>query len=92
MDALRIDKFLWFARLFKTRSQAASAVEAGEVLVNGQVAAKAAHAVRIGDDLVVPAGKRFRRVEVAALPERRGPAPEAQAAYRELEPPPPEAW
>lgn len=84
-DTLRIDKFLWFARFFKTRGQAAAAIEAGEVQLNGQVVAKPAQAVRPGDDLVFPTGTRWRRIEVLALPERRGPAPEAQAAYREEE-------
>lgn len=89
-EGLRIDKWLWFARFFKTRSLAASVVEAGEVLLNGGVVAKTSAAVRVGDDLVFPAGKRRRRVTVLALGERRGPAPEAQALYREEAPPPPE--
>lgn len=89
-DSLRIDKWLWFARFFKTRSLAAAVVEAGEVRLNGVVVAKTAQAVRAGDELVFPTGKRRRRVVVLALGERRGPAPEAQALYREEEPPPPE--
>lgn len=88
--SLRIDKWLWFARFFKTRGLAASVVAAGEVRLNGQVAAKASAAVRVGDELVFPTGKRRRRVTVLGLGERRGPAPEAQALYRE-ETPPPEA-
>lgn len=87
---LRIDKWLWFARFFKTRSLAASVVEAGEVSVNGVVVVKTSTALRPGDEVVFPAGKRRRRVTVLALGERRGPAPEAQALYREEEPPPPE--
>jgi ribosome-associated heat shock protein Hsp15 len=87
---LRIDKWLWFARFFKTRSLAASVVEAGEVRLNGAVAAKTSALVRAGDELIFPTGKRMRRVTVLALGERRGPAPEAQALYREEEPPPPE--
>ncbi|MGE5546688.1 MAG: RNA-binding S4 domain-containing protein [Solirubrobacterales bacterium] len=89
MTSLRIDKWLWFARFFKTRSLAASVVEAGEVRLNGVVVVKAAQGVRAGDELVFPTGKRWRRVTVLALGERRGPAPEAQALYRELDPPPP---
>lgn len=88
--ALRIDKWLWFARFFKTRSLAASVVAAGEVSLNGAVVAKASALVRVGDELVFPTGKRRRRVTVLALGERRGPAPEAQALYREEDPPPPE--
>lgn len=88
MDTLRIDKWLWFARFFKSRSLAAQVVEAGEVRMNGQVVAKVAQAVRPGDELVFPTGRRLRRVTVLALGERRGPAPEAQTLYREEDPPP----
>jgi ribosome-associated heat shock protein Hsp15 len=86
---LRIDKWLWFARFFKTRSLAASVVAAGEVLVNGQAATKTAQTVKPGDELVFATGPKRRRVRVVALGERRGPAPEAQALYEELEAPPP---
>ncbi|MGE5477450.1 MAG: RNA-binding S4 domain-containing protein [Bacteroidales bacterium] len=89
-SSLRIDKWLWFARFFKTRSLAASVVEAGEVRLNGAVVAKSSAQVRAGDDLVFPTGKRRRRVTVLAVGERRGPAPEAQALYREEQPPPPD--
>jgi ribosome-associated heat shock protein Hsp15 len=87
---LRIDKWLWFARFFKTRSLAASVVEAGEVRLNGAMVSKTSVQVRAGDDLVFPTGKRRRRVTVLAVGERRGPAPEAQALYREEPPPPPD--
>lgn len=90
MATQRIDKWLWFARFFKTRSLAAGMVEAGEVRLNGAVVAKTSQAVRAGDELVFATGKRRRRVTVLAVGERRGPAPEAQALYREEEPPPPE--
>ena len=89
-ETLRLDKWLWFARFFKTRSLAASVIAAGEVRLNGAVAGKPAQGVRAGDELVFPTGKRRRRVVVLALGERRGPAPEARALYREEEPPPPE--
>lgn len=87
---LRIDKWLWFARFFKTRSLAAAMVAEGEVTLNGAVIAKTSAAVRVGDEVIFPAGRRRRRVTVLALGERRGPAPEAQALYREEDPPPPE--
>ena len=87
---LRIDKWLWFARFFKTRSLAASVVAAGEISLNGAVIGKSSALVRVGDELVFPTGKRRRRVTVLALGERRGPAPEAQTLYREEEPPPPD--
>lgn len=87
-DSLRIDKFLFFARFLKTRSLAAGLVEAGEARLNGAVVAKASQGVKVGDRLEFPTGKRWRRVTVLALPSRRGPAPEAQACYREDPPPP----
>ncbi|MBC7907256.1 MAG: RNA-binding S4 domain-containing protein [Rhodospirillaceae bacterium] len=91
-NTLRIDKWLWFARFFKTRSLVASVIDAGEVRLNGQVIAKTSQGLRPGDDLVFPTGKRLRRVTVLALAERRGPAAEAQALYREEEPPPAEEF
>lgn len=79
----RIDKWLWYARFFKTRSLAASVIAAGEVRLNGVVVTKAAQAVRPGDVLDFPTGPKLRRITVVALGERRGPAPEAQGLYRE---------
>jgi ribosome-associated heat shock protein Hsp15 len=90
LPGLRIDKYLHFARFLKTRSMAAALVEAGEVRINDQPARKASQLVKPGDQLVFPMGKRRRRVLVLALGARRGAAPEAQALYQELEPPPPE--
>ncbi len=86
---MRIDKWLFFTRFIKTRSQAATLVEAGDVQVNGKVVSKPAQAVKPGDVLIFPTGKRWRQVEVLDLGMRRGPAPEAQSLYRELDPPPP---
>jgi ribosome-associated heat shock protein Hsp15 len=90
MDSLRIDKWLWFARFFKTRGLAAGLIEAGEVRLNGVVVVKTSHAVKAGDELIFPTGKRLRRVTVLGVAERRGPASEAQSLYREEDPPPPE--
>lgn len=89
-ETLRIDKWLWFARFFKTRGLAASVIAAGEVRLNGAVVTKAAQGVKAGDRLAFPTGRRRRAVTVLALPDRRGPAPEARACYAEEEPPPPE--
>ncbi|MDA8233057.1 MAG: RNA-binding S4 domain-containing protein [Magnetospirillum sp.] len=86
-ETLRIDKWLWFARFFKTRSLAQSVIAAGEVRLNGQPVGKAAQSVCPGDELLFPTGRRWRRVRVAALGARRGPAVEAQGLYEELEPP-----
>jgi ribosome-associated heat shock protein Hsp15 len=82
-DRLRIDRWLWCARFFKSRSAAADAVRGGHVRLNGQ-RVKPAHAVRIGDALHValPHGAE-RDVAIAAIPKRRGPAPEAAASYVE---------
>ena len=84
MDGLRIDKWLWFARFCKTRSLAQHLVEAGEVQLNGRVVAKASTLVKAGDQVELPAGRTRRRVRVAALGERRGPAEEARTLYHEL--------
>jgi ribosome-associated heat shock protein Hsp15 len=78
----RIDRWLWCARFFKTRSLAAEEVKAGHVRLNGQ-RAKPAHAVRIGDRLSIRKGLFDYELVVSGLPERRGPAPEARACYEE---------
>ena len=84
---LRIDKWLFFARLFKTRGQAVALIEAGEIRLNGSTVTKPAHRVKVGDEIVVPTGKRLRRVTVLGLGSRRGPAPEAQAPYQQWDAP-----
>jgi ribosome-associated heat shock protein Hsp15 len=81
-DALRIDKWLWFARFFKSRSQATDAVAGGLVHVNGE-RTKPAHAIRIGDALTITRGDLSYEVVVKKVLERRGPAPEAQSGYEE---------
>ncbi len=81
---LRIDKWLWAARFFKTRSLAAEAVESGKVLVN-QARAKPAKAVAVGNMLEIRAGKFRFEVEVLALSNKRGGAAEAQKLYRETD-------
>lgn len=82
-DRLRIDRWLWCARFFKSRSAAAEAVRGGHVRLNGQ-RVKPAHPVKVGDALhVVSARGAEREVAIAAIPERRGPAPEAAATYVE---------
>lgn len=86
---LRIDKWLWRARFFKTRGAAAEMANAGQARVNGARVAKASHAVKPGDVLVFPKHPHIRVVEVVALGTRRGPAAEAQALYRDLDPPAP---
>ena len=83
-DKLRIDKWLWAARFFKTRSLAVDAIECGKVLVN-DVRVKPAKTVGAGDMLSIRLGPYQHLVEVLALSSKRGPAPQAQKLYRETE-------
>ena len=81
-DRVRIDKWLWAARFFKTRALAAEQADRGRVSVNG-VAAKPARELHVGDLVVLRQGDIERSVEVRALSLVRGPAPVAQALYAE---------
>ena len=82
--AVRIDKWLWAARFFKTRGLAQTAIDNGRVLL-GQARVKPAHTVKVGDALRITAGERTFEVEVLDLSDVRGPAPVAQRLYRETE-------
>ena len=84
MTGVRMDKWLWAARFFKTRSLAARACELGRIEANGQPA-KPAREVRAGDLLRVKNDGGDFQVEVLALSSMRGPAAVAQALYRETE-------
>ncbi len=84
MTSVRIDKWLWAARFFKTRSLASKACELNRVLLNGQTA-KPAREVRTGDRLRITNDGGEFEVEVLGLSDLRGPAPAAQALYRESE-------
>ena len=86
-EGLRVDRWLWFARFFKTRSMASRVCASHTIRVNGTIAAKPNHMIRPGDVLTFPAGRDIRVVRVQALGDRRGPAPEAQALYEDLAPP-----
>jgi ribosome-associated heat shock protein Hsp15 len=79
---VRIDKWLWAARFYKTRAQAATAVEGGKVQVNGE-RVKPAKLLRAGAALIVRNGPMAWEITVLALSERRGPAAEAAKLYRE---------
>jgi ribosome-associated heat shock protein Hsp15 len=81
---VRIDKWLWAARFFKTRALAARACELGRIVSNGQ-GVKASREVRVGDLLRVKNDSGDFEVEVLALSEMRGPAAVAQTLYRETE-------
>lgn len=82
IDRLRLDKWLWAARFYKTRSLAAEEVDRGRVSVNGQPA-KPSREIRPGDRLALRQGPVLREVDVIALSRMRGPAPVAQALYAE---------
>ncbi len=84
MDRVRIDKWLWAARFFKTRSLASQACELGRIQSNGQ-AAKASREARAGDLLQINNDSGRFEVEVLLLSEMRGPAAVAQTLYRETE-------
>ncbi len=85
--ALRLDKWLWFARFCKSRSIAAGLCNAGRLRIGGIIVSKAHHQVRPGDVLTFPLGPHVRVVRVLALGQRRGPASEARMLYEDLAPP-----
>jgi ribosome-associated heat shock protein Hsp15 len=79
---LRVDKWLWCARFFRSRGLAQAAVEGGHVQINGE-RAKASRAVRVGDRLRITRGRERFEVQVTGIPKRRGPATEARGHYSE---------
>jgi len=83
-DKVRLDKWLWAARFFKTRALASEAVTAGHVEVGG-ARAKPARAVKVGDELTIRKGVQVFVVHVRELSERRGPATVAQQLYEETD-------
>jgi ribosome-associated heat shock protein Hsp15 len=82
-ERLRIDRWLWCARFFKSRSQASEAVDGGRVHLNG-ARVKPSHGVRIGDRLEVTRERESWDIEIRSIPDRRGPAGEAAACYEEM--------
>ncbi|MGH1329841.1 MAG: RNA-binding S4 domain-containing protein [Paracoccaceae bacterium] len=87
-ETIRIDKWLWFARFFKTRTLAAKTVSGGHLRLNGAKIAKPATAVGAGDTITFLQGRDIREIRIQALGVRRGPAPEAQTLYEDLAPKP----
>ena len=85
MDGVRIDKWLWAARFFKTRSLAAEAVDTGRVRLDGE-RVKPARALKRDDLLLIDNGADSWEVLVVALSDQRGPAPVARALYQETAP------
>ncbi|MBT3307634.1 MAG: RNA-binding S4 domain-containing protein, partial [Alphaproteobacteria bacterium] len=87
MENRRLDKWLWYARFFKSRSLASKFCASGKLRLNETVIKKAHHGVHVGDVLTFPKGPHIRVIRVAALGTRRGPADEAQTLYEDLDPP-----
>jgi ribosome-associated heat shock protein Hsp15 len=81
---VRIDRFLFFIRLVKSRTLAQSLVEEGHVRIDGRRVGKSSEEVRAGSIIALPLHGRVRVLRVLELPRRRGPAPEARACYEEL--------
>jgi len=82
--SIRIDKWLWHARFYRTRALAAAAAQSGRIRRNGQRVEKAGLEVKVGDILTLPVGGRIAVVRVAACGIRRGPASEARLLYEIL--------
>lgn len=88
-DAIRLDKWLWQARFFRSRSAAARLCAGGGVRIDGAVVEKAHFQVRVGQVLTFAQSRRIRVVKVRALGVRRGPAAEARLLYDDLADAPP---
>ncbi|MFT6580949.1 MAG: RNA-binding S4 domain-containing protein [Alphaproteobacteria bacterium] len=84
---IRLDKWLWYTRLYKSRTLAGTKVAGGGFRVNRELVKKPRHALQIGDVITFSKGPYVRVIEVVALGTRRGPAPEAQLLYKDLNPP-----
>jgi len=81
---MRLDKYLWFVRLVKTRTLAQEIAVGGHLRIDGRPTTRAHAEVRVGQVLSFPLHDKVRVVRVEALPSRRGPASEAQACYTDL--------
>ncbi len=85
--SMRVDKWLWHTRFFRTRALAGRLVSGGHLRVNAHRVGKPAHAIAPGDVLTFPQALRIRVVRIRALSTRRGSASEAQGLYQDLSPP-----
>lgn len=81
---MRIDRFLFFIRLLKSRTLAQGLIETGHVRIDGRRVEKSSEEVRAGSVIALPLHDRVHVLRVLSLPERRGPAPEARSCYEEL--------
>ena len=88
-EKIRLDKWLWHARFFKTRSIASKVCKGGKVRINGTHTQKASAVVQPGDVLTFPQANDIKVIKLLAPGVRRGPAPEAQTLYEDLTPPAP---
>src|SRR5262245_29720208 len=88
MDRQRIDKWLWHARVVRTRTGAAALVTAGQVRLNGQRNQAASQAVRVGDVVTVALDRTVRMLKVIGFADRRGGAESVQGLYEDVSPPP----
>ena len=82
---MRIDRFLYFIRLVKSRTLAQAVIEAGYARIDGKRVEKSSEDVRVGSMIALPLHGRVRVIEVLDLPKRRGPAAEARTCYREVD-------
>ena len=83
-EGLRLDKFLWFARIVKTRSAAQQLAEQGRIRLSGRIVDRSHAPVKVGDVLSFAVHGKVRVIRVEAIPTRRGPPAEARALYAEL--------
>jgi ribosome-associated heat shock protein Hsp15 len=84
LQSLRIDKLLWHLRLTKSRSLAQSLIATGHLRLNGQRVEKPSMEVKAGDAITLPRGEGALAIRILSIPQRRGPAPEAQSHYSEI--------
>ena len=83
-ESLRLDKFLWFARIVKTRALAQQLAEGGRIRLSGRLIDRSHAAVKIGDVLSFAVHGKVRVIRIDAIPDRRGPPAEARVLYTEL--------
>lgn len=86
--SIRLDKLLWYLRFARSRSIAQAMVASGHIRLDGRRVTRPSVAVHAGATLVLPLGERIEVIRLRALPQRRGPPPEARACYERLDPPP----
>ena len=84
--SLRLDKWLWYARFFKTRTQATKLIQCGKLRLNGDIITKPHRAASVGSILTFPKAKNIRVIKIVKLGQRRGPASEATSLYEDLSP------